>query len=435
MAKVENLTFFRQYLYFRLNWNRLMLYRLEIENFCSIRERQTLDLTISPNVPDPDNRFAEIFPRSKLRAPKVIALYGANASGKTTVLRALDLITAFPRHNPRVGAGIAFSFDSFNNSESLNEPVKLAIELGGMMNLNPEDSSVDVEPREFGVFRYELELNRSENGGHTVSRELLLQRPASATKWRRVFERDEQHVKGPTKDMRFFSLAGYGKILDRLPPGTSVIATLAEFQHAPSTVLATASGRVFTNVRMNPGTNHDGELVNYLATTPALVSRLNEDLGRVDLGLDQMRIEQTPNGPMPMFKHDGHKQELPWPAESQGTRAFFRIFPFIEQALEQGGISIIDEIDGMMHPLLLPEIVGWFYDSQGRNANDAQLWLSCHSASLLEDLTKEEVVICEKDNQGRTEMFSLMDVGSVRRDDNLYKKYLSGVYGGVPHIG
>ena len=412
-----------------------MLYRLEIENFCSIRERQTLDLTIAPNVPDPDNRFAEIFLGSKLRAPKVIALYGANASGKTTVLRALDLITGFPRHNPRINEGIAFSFDAFNNSESYDEPVRLAIELGGMMNLSPADSDADFKQREFGVFRYEVEFSRLGNDGYTVSRELLLQRPASATKWRRVFERDGQHFKGPTKDVRFFSLARYGMILDKLPPATSVIATLAEYHHAPSTALATASKKIFTNVRLNPGADHDVALVDYLADTPALVSRLNDNLGRIDLGLDQMRIEQTPKGPMPMFKHGGHKRELPWPAESQGTRAFIRIFPFIEQALQQGGVAIIDEIDGMMHPLLLPEIVGWFYDSQERNADDAQLWLSCHSASLLDDLTKEEVVICEKDNQGRTEMFSLMDVGGVRRDNNLYKKYLSGVYGGVPHIG
>ena len=411
-----------------------MLYRLEIENFCSIRERQTLDLTIAPNVPDPDNRFAEIFPGSKLRAPKVIALYGANASGKTTVLRALDLITGFPRHNPRINEGIAFSFDAFNDSVSYDNPVKLAIEFGGMMNLNPVAESV-LSQREYGVFRYELELSHTGKGGHTLSRELLLQKPASASKWRRVFERDGQNVKGPTKDARFFSLAGYGRILDRLPPGTSVIATLAEFQHVPSMALVEASRRVGTNVRLSQGEDQDIYLVNWLARNPVLVTQLNDDLRRVDLGLERLRVEKSQLGLSVMFKHDGHQSELPWPMESQGTRAFIRIFPLISAALEKGGIAIIDEIDGMMHPLLLPEIVGWFYDSQERNANDAQLWLSCHSASLLDDLTKEEVVICEKDNQGRTEVFSLMDVGSVRRDDNLYKKYLSGVYGGIPHIG
>lgn len=35
-----------------------MLYRLEVENFYSIRDSQTLDLTVAPNVPDPEDRFA-----------------------------------------------------------------------------------------------------------------------------------------------------------------------------------------------------------------------------------------------------------------------------------------------------------------------------------------------------------------------------------------
>jgi hypothetical protein len=52
----------------------------------------------------------------------------------------------------------------------------------------------------------------------------------------------------------------------------------------------------------------------------------------------------------------------------------------------------------------------------------------------LDVLNKEEIVICEKDRQGRTKVYSLMDV-KVRRDENHYRKYLSGVYGGVPHIG
>ena len=411
-----------------------MLYRLEIENFCSIRERQILDLTISPNVPDPDNRYAEIFPGSKLRAPKVVALYGANASGKTTVLKALDFITAFPRQNPRIGTGIIFNFESFNHSESADAAIKLAIEFGGTMNFSASEEPA-LNNSEYGVFRYEAEFSRSDSGGHSVARELLMQKPASASKWRRIIERNGPNIKGPSKDVRIFPLTGYSKILDKLPLNTSIFATLAEFQHAPSIALVEASRSVYTNLRMGLGADQDVFLVNFLSKAPEVVARLNNDLKRVDLGLNQMRIEETPTGISVLFKHDGLDDELPWLAESQGTRAFVRIYPLIAPALDQGSISVIDEIDGMMHPLLLPEIVGWFYDSDGRNAKDAQLWLSCHSASLLDDLTKEEVVICEKDNHGRTEVFSLMDVGSVRRNDNLYKKYLSGVYGGVPHIG
>ena len=60
---------------------------------------------------------------------------------------------------------------------------------------------------------------------------------------------------------------------------------------------------------------------------------------------------------------------------------------------------------------------------------------SCHNVSLLEDLSKDEVVFCEKDSQGKTDIYSLNDIRAVRRDDNFYKKYRGGVYGAVPRLG
>jgi AAA15 family ATPase/GTPase len=110
------------------------------------------------------------------------------------------------------------------------------------------------------------------------------------------------------------------------------------------------------------------------------------------------------------------------------------MFPFLVTVLDRGGLLVIDEMDAAIHPLVLPELLRWFYDRQMRNKLDAQLWLSCHSASLLDELLKEEIVICEKDRQGRTRFFSLMDV-KVRRDENHYRKYLGGAYGGVPLLG
>jgi AAA15 family ATPase/GTPase len=135
-----------------------------------------------------------------------------------------------------------------------------------------------------------------------------------------------------------------------------------------------------------------------------------------------------------MFKHSGLQVEMPWILESHGTQAFIKMFPMLTITLSQGGICVIDEFDASIHPLVLPELIGWFYDGGSRNKDDAQLWFTCHSVSLLDDLTKEEIIICEKDRRGRTKAHSLMDV-KVRRDENLYRKYLSGAYGGVPQLG
>jgi len=119
----------------------IMLYRLEVENFFSIRDPQVLDLSVDAKVPDREGRYAQIFQGSETRAPKVIALYGANASGKTTVLRALDFITAMIRDSVRRDVPGFFGCERFNDEASCERPIRLAIELGGIMNLTPQTFS------------------------------------------------------------------------------------------------------------------------------------------------------------------------------------------------------------------------------------------------------------------------------------------------------
>ena len=106
----------------------------------------------------------------------------------------------------------------------------------------------------------------------------------------------------------------------------------------------------------------------------------------------------------------------------------------ISDSLATGSITIVDELDAAIHSMILPEIIEWYYDPV-RNPHNAQLWISCHNVSLLEELSKDEIVFCEKSREGRTEIYCLNDVKAVRRDDNYYRKYLGGFYGAVPRIG
>ena len=147
-----------------------------------------------------------------------------------------------------------------------------------------------------------------------------------------------------------------------------------------------------------------------------------------------MQFQSTPQGPLAVFTHQGLAFPMPLIYESHGTRQFIKLYPFLLNALESGGIAVIDELDSAIHPLVLPEILRWFRDPT-RNPHNGQLWMTCHNASLLEDLSKEEVLFCDKDEYGRTEVYGLSDIRSVRRGENYYRKYLGGSYGAVPQIG
>jgi uncharacterized protein len=178
----------------------------------------------------------------------------------------------------------------------------------------------------------------------------------------------------------------------------------------------------------------DEQIARNYKANPTLVDRLNRDLERIGLGVRAMQLQEGSNGPAAWFEHNGLSGPVPAALESNGTRQFIRIFPLIFQALELGSVAIIDELDLTIHPLMLAEIIRWFHDPE-RNSHNAQLWMTWHNASLLEDLIKEEILFCEKDRVGRTTIYGLRDVQAVRRIDNYYRKYLGGVYGAIPHLG
>ena len=409
-----------------------MLYKLEVENFFSIRDPQVLDLSVDGKVPDPEGRFATIFDGADMRVPKVIALYGANASGKTTVLRALEFIVTMIRDSvQRTVPGFA-GCERFNDEESANRPMRFAIELGGLMNLTPEvmRRAEAGETVEQGVYRYELEIEVREGLPQRITAEALRQKPNGLGKWQRVFERDAE---GKLKDSKSFSLSGFQHLVKTLAGNHTVLSSFAKFQHPTAQIFVqTARKAMFQIEPVHSFVDRD--VIEYLKGQPYVLSRLKDELSRIDVGVEGLRFQETPNGPLLLFKHAGLHVEMPWLLESHGTRAFIKMFPLIVTALDNGGVVAIDEMDAAIHPVVLPELVRWFYDKTSRNKLDAQIWLSCHSASLLDDLHKEEIVVCEKDRQGRTRVYSLMDV-KVRRDENHYRKYLSGAYGGVPHLG
>jgi len=409
-----------------------VIYKLEIENFFSIRDPQVLDLTVDGKVPDPEGRFAPIFTGAEMRAPKVVALYGANASGKTTVLRALAFVITMIRDSvQRTVQGFA-GCERFNDEESANRPMRFAIELGGVMNLTPDTMGrIDAgETVECGCYRYELVIEVRDGIPRRIIGEVLRQKPNGQGKWQRVFERD---AAGKVKDSKSFSLSGYQHLVKTLAENHTVISSFSRFQH-PAAHLFVELARKATFQIEPVHSFMDRDVIEYLKGQPYVLSRLTDELSRIDVGVEGLRFQESESGPLLLFKHSGLHVEMPWLLESHGTRAFIKMFPFILTALDNGGLAAIDEMDTAIHPIILPGIIRWFYDRDNRNKLDAQLWLSCHSASLLDDLHKEQIVLCEKDRNGRTSVYSLMDV-KVRRDENHYRKYLSGAYGGVPLFG
>jgi hypothetical protein len=405
-----------------------MLFRLEIANFYSIRERQVIDLRAAGHAPEDRGRMAPVWPGATERAPKVVALFGANASGKSNVLRALSFLAWFVRDSFRAAPEGWLPYQRFNDGEARNQPSHLAIHFAGPADLTRPNEADAPCCR----YAYEVSLGGPGDKPPRVMSETLKYWPPEAGRQVRLFERNSEDAVTSGKD---FALAGYRQALEKvLRPNASVISTLAQLKHPLATFLWQAAGLITSNILLEKQEWSDEAITRHYAANPKLLELLNRDIERIDLGIRGMRIQQGPNGPIALFEHEGLAGPLPVQFESHGTRLFVRTFPLLMQALESGGIAAIDELDLAIHPLVLPELVRWFHDPE-RNSRNAQLWMTCNNASLLEDLIKEEVLFCDKDDRGRTTIYSLRDIQAVRRSDNYYRKYLGGVYGAVPHLG
>ena len=75
----------------------------------------------------------------------------------------------------------------------------------------------------------------------------------------------------------------------------------------------------------------------------------------------------------------------------------------------------------------------WFGNKKD-NPNGAQIIASSHAASLLSEPTKEEVLLCEKNGNGSTNVWSLANMKYIRRNESFSLKYLRGGYGAIPTI-
>ena len=135
---------------------------------------------------------------------------------------------------------------------------------------------------------------------------------------------------------------------------------------------------------------------------------------------------------------DGHsvsKFNLNLMEESLGTVQMFMLSPMLYYVFKDGRTLFVDEIDKSLHPILVEHIVKLFLD-KSINSKNAQLIANTHDTNLLnlDIFRRDDIWFTERDvNSGKSEMYSLSDF-SPRKGENIEKAYLLGRYGAIPFI-
>jgi len=119
--------------------------------------------------------------------------------------------------------------------------------------------------------------------------------------------------------------------------------------------------------------------------------------------------------------------------ESSGTWHYIETFIYLSNVLQNGGLFVADELEQSLHPDLTSRLINRFMNKD-KNPNNAQLLFTTHNPWFLQDLTKTQIFITEKNDDAETEITRLDKIAGVRNDENYFMKYIAGEYDGRPKI-
>ncbi len=130
-----------------------------------------------------------------------------------------------------------------------------------------------------------------------------------------------------------------------------------------------------------------------------------------------------------------HTYKLNFSDESSGTKVLFAFVPFLKKAFETTKIIVVDELEKSIHPSIVEFIIKLFNNKDINKAN-SQLIFTTHATNLLnlELFRRDQIWFTEKDPKNAISDLYPLDAFPVRKGENIQKGYINGRYGAIPFI-
>lgn len=402
-----------------------MLHSFTCKNFYSFSDLAKVDFVVNKKVPE-DNGYLSA--PSGVRLSKIEAIIGANASGKTNLLKVLPFLKWL-------------ILDSFVSHPNAKLPVKTYLFDD---NKKPVELSVTFEIDK-NIYTYRVILDAS----RILFEQLIVKnksnkKSTSKTLFSRKWLETKSQYEFNGKNFKLSKDFGHS-----LRFNASVISLGIGFNHPQSQEIASFWQRVETNVE-ELGWEQDHLAPNAVMKLPnallfysnnaKLKRQVEKLLSRFDLGLDAIEIDAIKQTSTEfsidvrvIHQINGEKKYLPIQYESSGSKQLVIQLKNILMTLDKGGVAVLDEFDASLHPDILLMLLDLFLHPE-TNPNNAQLVFTTHNHLVLSKLDKYQIVLTEKNDEGKSETWRLDEMKNVRADENYYAKYLAGAYGAIPRI-
>lgn len=409
-----------------------MIHSFKFKNFYSFADDTTISFEdIRKDVGTKNNMFFDI--NSGERLSKVMIVIGPNASGKTNTLKVLAFLKWFVAYSfvSLKDEKEEIPFDNFALSEDKNNVSEFEL----------------VFEHKNAVYKYILHLFRT----HVVKEELYLKEETQHFNY--LFKRSWNSKNGNSEIVQQRISLETEVIKKILRKNASLISSAVAIKNDFLVDIVEFWKKIVSNVD-ETGKSWDTSALGQDGLFNAaevyhkdqnLFSKAVQFLKDIDLGLDEIKIEENETmNPKTgeaekiyslygIHKISEKKYYLPFIYESSGTKNMFVLLNFLLPVIENGGIAVIDELEIDLHPHTIPHIIELF-GNPITNPKNSQLIFTSHSLEVLNHLEKEQIILVEKKKDCKSKLYRLDELKGVRRDDNIYAKYLAGKYGAVPNI-
>lgn len=415
-----------------------MLFQFTVENFMSIRDKVYFSFEPSKDSEHPEN----LITKGNYKALSSVAIYGANASGKSSLFKAITIALIMIRNSNHVQVTdklpvVPFKFDA----ESGNKPTSF------------EFTFIAKDEKKY-IYGFKATTEK------VVEEYLYCYHSAKPTL---LFDLTENEK--PKFNRRYkvkldaaYQMNTANKLFLATATAWNVECTRVPFEWLAGAIdtftdVMDLSGVALEKYRTDETHAYIDFTKELLKQADINISSIKADTKEVIGGAGlpfqilvqgkelipndekQYVVEITTGHTVVNDKGEETEFSLNFQEESLGTQQLFFYGPLLKDAFENGKTLILDEIDKSMHPSLVKFIINLFRD-QELNKNGAQLIVTTHETGILslDMFRRDQIYFTEKDAKtGVTDLYSL-DEFSVRKTENIEKGYLLGRYGAIPFL-
>lgn len=390
-----------------------MLLEFSVSNFRSIKDMQTLSFLATAMNEHEKTNIIQV--TDKVRLLKSTAVYGANGSGKSNLVKAMWAMVNF----------IKAPFEDRKKFEEHIQPFKLNTSTRNEGSFFQIMFILEEKTYRYGFVYLKGKITSEWLFGTANKNEV------------EFFTRDEQKIY--INKERFKEGNG---LEAKTREDNLFLNVVLEFNGRIANVVRNYLSEIFIvqgldekilqsfsyNLILNKANKH---------RLLEIVKLADSDIHNIDLEENYDQKTRKIISQRKIFDKNGQEvglENLDFNKEaSEGTKKIFNYAGIFVHLLKSGGTIIIDEFDARFHTSLTKAIVKLFNSEKNKVA---QLCFVTHDTNLLDNdlLRRDQIYFAEKNQRGETSIYSLNEIKGVRNDSSLEKDYIKGKYGAVPFI-